>query len=141
MEKVQTQQFHPRMEELSSCVVQHRAPTPPQAPQGICLGMTPSPLGHREAKWAGIQDCNHPAKVKGSGYEVGLFVLDWLQESRCSAAASHIIGLITDLYTYFLFLVKKTRNQPFPRDHQQQKALSVSRIHEDLQELQLYSQK
>lgn len=90
--------------------------TSPSTP-GHLSGNDPQPPGSQGSKWAGIQDCNHPAKVKGSGYEVGLFVLDWLQESRCSAAASRIIGLITELYTYFLLLVKKTRNQPFPRDH------------------------
>lgn len=51
-------------------------PTPPPAPQGICLGTTPTLLGHREAKWARVQDHNRPVTVKGSEYEVGLFILD-----------------------------------------------------------------
>lgn len=57
------------------------APTPPQAPQHMCLGTTPSPLDHREAKQAGIWDCNDHIKVNGSEYGGGLFTLAWFQES------------------------------------------------------------
>ena len=103
METAKTQQSHTWMEELSSCLVQHRGPMPPRAPQRICLGTTPTPPAHREVKRAGIWDRHHRIKVHGSEYEMGLFTLDWFQESCCPPAVSCIIGLTAGLDTHFFW--------------------------------------
>lgn len=126
MERAKTQQSHPRMEELSSCVVQHRDPyTSPGTPTHL-PGNNPQPAGSQRSKtgWhLGLQPLH---QSEGLQIQSGLVHPGLVSgELLSSCCVSYIIVLIGGFYTQFLLLVKKTPKQSFPRAFWQWRAVYI----------------